>query len=47
MLLKRLMEAGVRPDPDNPPVGLQKDMSKFSIEDIPRYTKYLAIFDQF
>jgi hypothetical protein len=38
------MDAGVRPDPDNPPVGLQKDMSKFSIEDIPRYTKYPAVF---
>lgn len=45
MLLQKLMAAGVRPDPDNPPTGLQKDMSKFSIEDIPRYTRYPAIFD--
>jgi cytochrome P450 len=47
MLLRKLMDAGVRPDPDNPPVGLQKDMSKFSIEDIPRYTKYPAVFGTF
>jgi hypothetical protein len=47
MLLKKLMDAGVHPDPDNPPLDLQKDMSKFSIEDIPRYTRYPAIFDRF
>jgi hypothetical protein len=45
MLLKKLMDAGVRPDPDNPPVGLKKDMDKFDVEDIPRYIKYPAIFD--
>ena len=45
MLLKKLMDAGVRPDPDNPPVGLEKDMDKFDVEDIPRYIKYPAIFN--
>jgi hypothetical protein len=39
------MTAGVRPDPDNPPVGLDKDMSKFEVEDIPRYVKYPVVFD--
>jgi cytochrome P450 len=45
MLLKKLMDAGVRPDPDNPPIGLEKDMDKFEVEDIPRYTSYPAVFD--
>ena len=45
MLLKKLMDAGVRPDPANPPVGLEKDMDKFDVEDIPRYITYPAIFD--
>ena len=45
MLLKKLMDAGVRPDPDHPPVGLEKDMDKFDVEDIPRYIKYPAVFD--
>jgi hypothetical protein len=36
-LLRKLMAAGVRADPDNPPVDLDKDMSKFEVEDIPRY----------
>jgi cytochrome P450 len=44
-LLRKLMAAGVRPDPDNPPVGLDKDMSKFEVEDIPRYVKYPVVFD--
>jgi cytochrome P450 len=44
-LLRKLMEAGVRPDPDNPPVDLDKDMSKFEVEDIPRYVKYPVVFD--
>jgi cytochrome P450 len=44
-LLRKLMAAGVRPDPDNPPVGLEKDMTKFEVEDIPRYTEYQAVFD--
>jgi cytochrome P450 len=44
-LLRKLMAAGVRPDPDNPPVGLEKDMSKFEVEDIPRYIKYPVVFD--
>jgi hypothetical protein len=39
------MTAGVRRDPDNPPVGLDKDMSKFEVEDIPRYVKYPVVFD--
>jgi hypothetical protein len=34
------MSRGARPDPENLPVGLEKDMSKFEIEDIPRYIKY-------
>jgi cytochrome P450 len=46
MLLKKLMEAGVRPDSENPAVGLEKDMKKFSIEDIPRYIEYKAVFDR-
>lgn len=45
-LLRKLMAAGVRPDPDHPPVGLKKDMSKFDVEDIPRYVKYPAIIDR-
>jgi cytochrome P450 len=43
-LLQKLIAAGVRPDPANPPVGLKKRMDKFSIEDIPRYTSFPAIF---
>jgi cytochrome P450 len=39
-LLRKLMAAGIRPDPDNPPTSLKKDMDKFSVEDIPRYTAY-------
>jgi hypothetical protein len=35
----------VRPDPDHPPVGLDKDMSKFEVEDIPRYTQYEVVLD--
>jgi cytochrome P450 len=45
-LLRKLMTAGMRPDPDNPPVSLKKDMSKFEVEDIPRYTKYSVVFDR-
>jgi hypothetical protein len=45
-LLRKLMAAGIRPDPDNPPVGLEKDMSKFDFEDIPRYIKYPVIIDR-
>lgn len=44
-LLRKLMAVGVRPDPDNPPVGLEKDMSKFEVEDIPRYTEYQVVLD--
>jgi cytochrome P450 len=45
-LLRKLMVAGVRADPDNPPVDLDKDMSLFDVEDIPRYIKYPVIFDE-
>jgi cytochrome P450 len=45
-LLRKLMARGVRPDPENLPVGLEKDMSKFEVEDIPRYVKYPVIFDR-
>jgi cytochrome P450 len=44
-LLRKLMAVGARPDPDNPPVGLKKDMSKFLAEDIPRYLKYWVVVD--
>jgi cytochrome P450 len=43
-LLQKLVAAGARPDPEHPPVGLKKNMDKFSIEDIPRYTSYPALF---
>ena len=39
-LLRKLMAAGVRPDPEREPVALKKDMSKFLVGDIPRYLKY-------
>jgi cytochrome P450 len=45
-LLRKLMAAGVRPDPDNPPVDLEKDMEKFEVEDIPRYVSYPVIFER-
>jgi len=44
-LLRKLMAAGARPDPDKPPVELKKDMSKFLAEDIPRYLEYWIIVD--
>lgn len=44
-LLRKLMAAGVRPDPDNTPVDLDKDMTKFEVEDIPRYVKYPVVFE--
>jgi cytochrome P450 len=43
-LLQQLMQAGIEPDPANPPESLKKNMSKFRIEDIPRYTKYPVVF---
>jgi cytochrome P450 len=43
-LLRRLYEAGIAPDPNDEPVDLKKDMDKFSIENIPRYTKYPVVF---
>jgi len=39
-LLRALLAAGARPDPDEPPTSLRKVMDRFSIEDIPRYTRY-------
>jgi hypothetical protein len=42
-LLRYLFEAGVARDPDDEPVDLKKDMGKFSIENIPRYTKYPVV----
>jgi len=44
-LLRKLIAAGVRPDPDNAAVDLDKDMTKFEVEDIPRYVKYPVVFD--
>ena len=43
-LLRLLYEAGVEPDPDRAPVDLKKNMDKFSVEDIPRYTSYPVVF---
>jgi hypothetical protein len=43
-LLRLLEAAGVEPDPEHEPVDLKKDMDKFSIENIPRYTSYPAVF---
>lgn len=45
-LLRKLMAVGVRPDPDSLPVSLKKDMTKFLVEDIPRYLKYWVIVDR-
>jgi cytochrome P450 len=45
-LLRKLMAAGARPDPDKPPVELKKDMSKFLAEDIPRYLEYWIVVDR-
>lgn len=42
-LLRKLMAAGVAPDPDHAPTQLKKDMDKFSIEDIPRYLSYPVV----
>ncbi|HEY1972136.1 MAG TPA: cytochrome P450 [Pseudonocardia sp.] len=43
-LLQLLFELGVDADPSDQPEGLKKDMNKFTIEDIPRYTRYPAVF---
>jgi cytochrome P450 len=45
-MLRTLMAAGVKPDGRTPPTDLKKDLSKFSIEDIPRYTAYPAVFTE-
>ena len=44
-MLQALLAAGARPDPDAPPTSLRKVMDRFSIEDIPRYTKYPIVLD--
>jgi len=43
-MLRALLAAGVTPDSRHEPVSLKKDMSKFEIEDIPRYTQYPVVF---
>lgn len=43
-LLGLLFELGVDRDPTDQPEGLKKDMDKFTIEDIPRYIRYPAVF---
>lgn len=45
-LLRKLMAVGVRPDPDNAPVSLKKDMTKYLVGDIPRYLKYWVVVDR-
>lgn len=45
-LLQKLMAAGARPDPTDPPVETKNDMSKFPNGNIPRYTRYPAVFPQ-
>ena len=42
-LLQALMAAGIRPDPNEPPTALKKVMDRFTIEDIPRYTRYPVV----
>jgi cytochrome P450 len=42
-MLGSLLAAGTRPDPDDRPTSLKKVMDRFSIEDIPRYTRYPVI----
>lgn len=42
-MLRALLVAGARPDPQNPPTSLRKVMDRFSVEDIPRYTKYPVV----
>ena len=37
--------AGGKADPTLRELGLEKDMDKFEVEDIPRYTSYPAVFD--
>lgn len=43
-LLQLLFSLGVDRDPTGEPEGLKKDMNKFTIEDIPRYIRYPAVF---
>jgi hypothetical protein len=43
-LLQSLFTLGVDRDPTDEPEGLKKDMNKFTIEDIPRYIRYPAVF---
>jgi cytochrome P450 len=42
-MLGKLLAAGTRPDPSEPPTSLRKVMDRFSIEDIPRYTRYPVV----
>jgi cytochrome P450 len=44
--LRKLIAAGVKPDPRKAPTDLKKDLSKFSIEEIPRFTSYPVIFTE-
>ena len=46
-LLRLLYRAGVEPDRERTPIDLKKDMDKFSVEDIPRYTSYPVVFRGF
>ena len=43
-LLQSLFARGIELDPGDEPEGLAKNMDKFSIEDIPRYTRYPVVF---
>ncbi len=43
-LLNMLFDLGIDRDPTGEPEGLKKDMDKFTIEDIPRYIRYPAVF---
>jgi cytochrome P450 len=43
-LLRLLYLAGIEPDHHQTPSDLKKDMDKFSVEDIPRYTSYPVVF---
>lgn len=46
-LLQLLFSLGIDRDPTDEPEGLKKDMDKFTIEDIPRYIRYPAVFRDF
>jgi cytochrome P450 len=46
-LLRLLYLAGIAPDRQGVPADLKKNMDKFSVEDIPRYTSYPVLFRSF